>query len=127
MSESRARWSCRVKGRPVPQSRLRMGNGRTYYLASSKKYRDMLVAEFRHSFQHMDQFECGVEIEVEICGARANGDLDNHGKMVLDALVTSGVIKDDCIKYIRRLELKASSAAKGEEGWTTVSVRELDS
>ena len=106
------RFSCTVPGTPVPQGRVRIPRwGKPYYPARSKAHRALLVAAFSIAWKQ-PALEGPVRVRVEVYGAPANSDLDNHAKQVMDALQEAGVIKSDDIRVVRYLAVEAYPAKK---------------
>jgi len=105
---------CTVPGKPIPQGRGRHGKGRVYYGKRSVSQRGTLKSAFY--FAHMDEHgnvhterdtiavPCSVTIEA--CGMRVDSDLDNHAKMVLDALQDAGVLASDDVRTVRELVVR---------------------
>ena len=90
-----------VPFKPIPQGRARVGRWATYYPKTSQAYRKKLVA----LLSEYEAIEGPLAIEVEIAGARVNSDLDNHGKMILDALQDAKVIVSDDVRNVKHLSL----------------------
>ena len=111
---------CVVPGKPIPQGRARTTRFGTYYPKTSKAWRAVLHEHFRLAYQlPKPTLQCGVWVVVEVAGARANSDLDNHAKMVLDALQTSGVIVGDDVRVVRELIVRVIDG----EPRTVVTIR----
>ena len=116
-------FSCTVRARPIPQGRARTTRFGTFYPKSSKEHRHLLV----------DSFQCAnigqwininepVSVLIEVAGSRANGDLDNHCKAVLDALVDAGVLASDDVRVVQELIVRV---VEGEPR-TKVTIRTMD-
>ena len=85
----------------IPQGRARVGRWATYYPKTSQQYRKQLVAVL----SDYEAIEGPVAVEVEIAGARADSDCDNHAKMILDGLQDAGVIKSDDVRTVKYLSI----------------------
>ena len=96
-------FTAEVPGRPVPQSRPRVTRGGVFYLAAAAAHRTKLAWAFRVRFVGRDPISQPVDIHVEIVGARMDSDLDNHAKMVMDALVSAQIIAVDSVAVVRGL------------------------
>lgn len=96
-----------IPGKPVPQARMRHGGGHGYYSKPSREYRELLVMAIRAAWGPRPALDGRVRLSVEVAGARANSDLSNHIKQIEDAVVSAGVLKDDCIKYLRGVSARA--------------------
>ena len=96
-----------VPGRPVPQGRLRhTKTGRGYYAAASKAHRKLLRDAFWLAWRQTGKIAAPCRVTIEIAGAGGGPDLDNHAKMVLDALVDAGVLAKDSIMVVRELVVR---------------------
>lgn len=103
--------------KPVSQGRARVGRFSTYYPPTSKAYRKALVA----ALEGYEAIDGPVAIDIEIAGARANSDLDNHAKMILDGLQDAQIIASDDIRTVQQL----SVTVIGGEPRTLISIRSL--
>jgi Holliday junction resolvase RusA-like endonuclease len=103
--------------KPIAQGRARVGRWSTYYPKTSQQYRRQLVA----ALADYPPIPGPVAIEVELAGCRANSDLDNHLKMILDALQDARVIESDDVRTVRHL---SASVVPGDPG-TTINIRSL--
>lgn len=81
-----------ISGRPVPLQRSRTRSGRHYLPARSRAYRELLQASWLAAGRPC-MGAAPFALSVRFYGARANADLDNLLKSVLDAL--SGLAYDD--------------------------------
>ena len=106
-----------VPFKPVAQGRARVGRWSTYYPKTSTEYRAKLVA----ALEGYDLVPGPVAIDVEIAGARANSDLDNHLKMILDALQDAGIIASDDVRNVQQLSATVTTGAPS----TTINIRSL--
>lgn len=97
-----------IPGVPIPQGRLRHARwGKPYYPKTSNRHRKYLVEQIES--HEVSPFDGPVMVEITVHRPRANSDLDNHAKMVLDALQDAGVIPGDDVRVIRELRLRAES------------------
>lgn len=113
---------CVVPGKPVPQGRARTTKFGTFYPKTSKAHRKVLTAAFAGTETKHPIHEMTVALHVGIAGARANSDLDNHAKMVLDALQDAGVIASDDVRTVRELVVRAVDG----EPRTVVEIRRYE-
>jgi Holliday junction resolvase RusA-like endonuclease len=79
------RFHLTVLGKPVPLQRHRTGRGRSYLPARSRAYRELIQAEWLAAGRPTLD-ELPFALSVRFYGMRANADLDNGLKAVLDAL-----------------------------------------
>lgn len=87
--------------KPIPQGRARVGRWSTYYPKTSEAYRKLLVAQL----EPLQPIHGPVWVSVQVAGARVTSDLDNHAKMVLDALQDAKVIDGDDVRVVKDLRL----------------------
>ena len=122
-------FACQHDGKPVPQGRARVTRWGTFYPESSVVHREALAWSFREVHEG-PPLPPPLAVSIGIAGARANSDLDNHAKMVLDALQDAGVIASDDVRSVVSLRLEvlpgeprtfvSISHAKGVEAtWAT--------
>ena len=97
--------------KPVPQGRGRVSRGRVYYGMRDRAYRAELVIKLRQYKGKAQRKPCAIEIE--IAGANPRSDLDNHAKAIMDALVEAGVLEDDNLGIVERLEIEAVDGPPG--------------
>lgn len=111
---------CEVTGKPVPQGRARVTRWGTFYPKTSKAHRAALLARFLEA-------DCAgplpgpLALVIEVAGARKNSDLDNHAKMVLDALQDAQIIPADDVRVVQQLTVRAI----GGEPRTIVEIRQM--
>ncbi|MGA9315925.1 MAG: RusA family crossover junction endodeoxyribonuclease [Solirubrobacteraceae bacterium] len=74
-----------IRGRPVPLQRSRTSSGRHYLPARSKTYRLLVQAEWMAAGRP-SLGDAPFAMSARFYGARANADLDNLVKAILDAL-----------------------------------------
>lgn len=116
-------FSCTVPGAPVPQGRMRhTSRGIGYYGVRSKAHRKLLVTMFRLAAKRAVNICDPVSLVIEIAGARANGDCDNHAKQVMDALVDAGVLAGDSVAIVRELTVRVVDG----EPRTVVTITKAD-
>lgn len=115
-----ARW---ISGRPVPQTRPRVVSGRVFHDRRSDAHRRHLVQFLRMASTEVGDagrpgllIDQAVVVRIKLVGANPTSDLDNHGKQVLDSLVQAGVLVDDDLGVVRRLEVEAVEAAPERVG-----------
>lgn len=105
---------CTVAGKPVPQGRARIPRfGKPYYPKTSRDFRKMLWAAFYQEKGESELLEIDypVSVLIEAAGVRANGDLDNMAKGVLDALQDAGVLASDDVGIVRELVVRVVDGA----------------
>ena len=110
---------CKVMGKPVPQGRARTTKFGTYYPKTSKAHRKLLASAFAY---HGTCEQGPLSLTIEVAGARANSDLDNHAKMIVDALQDSGVIASDDVRVVRELVVRTVDG----EARTEVTIRRME-
>jgi Holliday junction resolvase RusA-like endonuclease len=117
MSDSPIAHCIHVALKPIAQGRARVSRWSTYYPKTSQQYRRQLVA----ALAGFEPIAGPVAIEIELAGCRANSDLDNHLKMILDALQDAKVIESDDVRTVQHL---SASVVPGDPG-TTINIRSL--
>jgi len=100
-----------VPGKPIPQGRARVPRfGKPYYPPTSKAFRLKLVNAFMLADNWMGADEACLSgpcsVAIDVAGLRANGDLDNMAKGVLDALQDAGVLASDDVRTVRELVVR---------------------
>lgn len=110
-------------GVPVPQSRPVSVKGRRVHDARSSDHRASLVKAFGFSTNRpRTPLEGPLRVTIGVSGANESGDLDNHAKQVLDALVTARIIAGDSIRVVAELQVRA---ARGEPmTWVVIEQKE---
>lgn len=112
---------------PIPPSTnhiWRAARGRVY---KSGKYTTWLShADRVVAFQEckIRQVRRPVKVEIVITpgkGWRANRDLDNCVKPILDYLVNRGWIEDDCAQFVRQVTIRLNDSS-ASEAYATVSI-----
>lgn len=112
---------------PIPPSTnhiWRAARGRVY---KSGKYTNWLShADRVVAFQEckIRQVRRPVKVEIVITpgkGWRANRDLDNCVKPILDYLVNRGWIEDDCAQFVRQVTIRLNDSS-ASEAYATVSI-----
>lgn len=97
--------------KPVPQSRARAGKFGFYYGKRASAYRSALIKTLviagGDGFEPIAEPSC---IFIRIAGANPSSDVDNHAKMVLDALQDANILKDDSVKVVWKLVVERVSA-----------------
>ncbi len=76
-----------------------------YYGKRDRAFRSELVTRLRQYRGKAQRKPCAVEIEV--AGANPRSDLDNHTKAIMDALVEAGILVDDNLGVVERIEIEA--------------------
>ena len=75
-----------IPGKPVPCPRARVGRHGVHYPERYKQWRQDAVVEMHRQYEYeFPYWDCKVGMEVHFYGARANADIDNLLKSVLDA------------------------------------------
>ena len=87
---------------PIPQSRARVTRHGTFYGKTATAYRKGLTWCMKAA-HYGPPLQGPLSVSIGIAGARADSDLDNHAKMVLDALQDAGVIPSDDLRVVREL------------------------
>ena len=97
-------FTCTIPGKPIPQGRARVPSfGKPYYPPSSVAFRKLVVAYCHGSIVPP---RIPLSVTIEAAGMRANGDLDNLAKGILDALQDAGVIASDDQRTVRELVVR---------------------
>jgi Holliday junction resolvase RusA-like endonuclease len=100
-------FACEVPGKPIPQSRPRIWrNGAVGYVKASEAQKRLLVQMYSICGRPREPISEPVSVLVEIAGAHGGTDTDNHGKMVLDALVDARVLAKDSLMVVRELVVR---------------------
>jgi Holliday junction resolvase RusA-like endonuclease len=89
-----------LMGRVIPKARPRHNGSQSYLPSGYRDWKASAIAELRCQYQQSPIPKA--EIAITIVGS-ARGDLDNLAGAILDALVQSGVLKDDSCKCVPRL------------------------
>jgi Holliday junction resolvase RusA-like endonuclease len=92
-----------IEGEPIPKARPRMVRGRIYTPTHDAENAAALVMR---SSGYAGRFAASRSLQVSMFfyGAKKQADIDNLGKLYLDALVKSGIVKDD--RYVMALWLQ---------------------
>jgi Holliday junction resolvase RusA-like endonuclease len=125
MSTATARLQLRVKGRPVPLQRSRTRSGRHYLPARSRAYRELVQAEWLAAGRP-SLGAAPFSLAARFYGARANADLDNLLKAILDALNTLAYDDDSqcvCIAGAHRLPADEHGPRAEIDLWSATAVR----
>ena len=102
-------FTCTVPGKPVPASRPRVTRFGTYYGKTYKAYRKVLAVMIVSARGKAWGIDCPVRVEIGVCGARADSDLDNHAKAFLDAAVNVGLLARDDLRVVQQLSVAVLS------------------
>jgi crossover junction endodeoxyribonuclease RusA len=118
------KFSLTIPGKPVPLQRSRTQRGRHYLPARSKTYRLLVQAEWmcagRHSLGGVP-----FAASMRFYGARANADLDNLCKAILDALNGLAFTDDRqlaCFSGCHKLPVDEHGARAEIDLWAVVTV-----
>jgi Holliday junction resolvase RusA-like endonuclease len=100
VSDARLPWTLHHDGQPVPQDRPRVARtGHVYYGPRSTAHKASLARQMKAAWTGAP-LAGPLRVSVAFAGMRANADLDNGLKMVLDALQDAGVIAGDDISVV---------------------------
>ena len=88
-----------------------MSRGRVYYGKRDRAFRLEMVSKLRQYRGKAQRKPCAIEIEV--AGANPRSDLDNHAKAILDALVEAGILADDNLGIVERIQIEAVEGDPG--------------
>lgn len=92
-----------VEGAPVPKARPRLGSGHVYTPTTAFENAVALVCK---GSGYVGRFKrIPVVVSITFYGAKQTMDLDNLGKLYVDALVKAGVIEDDRLRWLKGLIL----------------------
>jgi Holliday junction resolvase RusA-like endonuclease len=108
-----------IPGKPVPLQRARTGKGRHYLPVRSRAYRQ-LVQETWMAAGRPSLGGAPLTLSARFYGARANADLDNLVKAILDALNTLAFDDDRqiaCFSGCHRLPVDAGGARCEVDLW----------
>lgn len=100
-------FSCHVPVKPRPQVRPRTTRRGTFYPKASTDYRNLLIQHFSIAHRNRGPLNPPVSLHLRICGPHRSSDLSNHLKMVEDALVDAGVLRDDNVQNLHQVTMDA--------------------
>lgn len=114
-------------GTPIPQSRLRHSRwGKPHYLTSTNEHRESLVNAFEAGMEQLWPNLCPIDfpvtVTIHVQGCRANSDLDNHAKQILDALQQAGVLKSDDVRTVVQLTVHGRPGGPKKGRYTRVEI-----
>jgi Holliday junction resolvase RusA-like endonuclease len=89
-----------LTGRVIPKARPRHNGSQSYLPSGYRDWKASAIAELCSQYQGQPIPKAAIAIT--ILGS-ARGDLDNLARAILDALVQSGVLKDNSCKCVPRL------------------------
>ncbi len=96
----------KLDGRIIPKARPRVFKKRAYLPQNYRAWKDASALFFQKELkrQGWTNFwdENGIDVSIVFIG-KHKGDLDNLAGAILDALVDSGVIPDDSLKWVKKL------------------------
>jgi Holliday junction resolvase RusA-like endonuclease len=98
-----------LRGGIVPKARARVTRRGTFMPKSYQTWKDGAIAELRMQSSHLrDRLPLeGVGIDITLSGKHSRrGDLDNISGSVLDALVQSGVLRNDNLVCVLALAVR---------------------
>lgn len=113
-----------IPGKPVPLQRSRTSSGRHYLPERSRVYREAVQAEWMAAGR--PSLGSGPFVaSMSFVGARANADLDNLVKAILDALNELAFADDKqlvCLSGCHKLPVDADGARAVVDLWPAVAV-----
>ncbi len=110
-----------VPGRPVPLQRSRTSSGRHYLPARSKTYRLLVQAEWMAAGRP-SLGDAPFAASMRFYGLRANADLDNAIKAILDGLNKLAFTDDSqlvCLSGCHKLRVDDAGPRAEIDMWTT--------
>ena len=122
-------WSFDLPIPPSVNATHRHGGGRCWLSTEYRAWR--MAAQMTLAGQTsgwVDKPVAPYRVWVEIRGGsgwRADRDMDNTGKAVLDLLVLAGLIEDDSTRFVKRLYFEFEEAEKGRRSEMMVTVEEF--
>ena len=111
-------WCFTVSGRCTPCPRPRVARGKRAYFP--KRYTDWLERAQVEALSEYGRplWDGPVELSVWFCGARANADIDNLLKSVLDAIQGILIVDDKQVRVVHAWK----ESADGEQPTTSIEV-----
>jgi Holliday junction resolvase RusA-like endonuclease len=88
--------------KPVPQSRARVTRHGVFYGKQATAHRQSLAWQMKAAHEG-PPLKGPLVVRIAVYGPPVTSDLDNHAKMILDALQDAGVIAADDVRTIREL------------------------
>jgi Holliday junction resolvase RusA-like endonuclease len=127
-------FACTLPGAPVPQGRPRVWrNGAVGYPkrveAAKKLAKDLFWVEWivANGGDFVEPLSGPLRVSLGFAGARANADLDNLAKLVVDALVDAGVLAGDDVRTVAHLDARViAGAARTEVTVERIALVEID-
>jgi crossover junction endodeoxyribonuclease RusA len=113
-----------IPGRPVPLQRSRTRSGRHYLPARSRAYRELVRATWLEAGRPT-LGDTPLTVSLRFYGARANADLDNLVKAILDALNELAFADDKqltCLSGCHKLPVDAAGPRAVVELWPAPEV-----
>lgn len=110
--------------KPVPQSRARVTRFGVFYGKEATAHRkDLTAAMLNHVGDDWNAYPLSgpLAVRIAIAGANVTSDVDNHAKMVLDALQDAGVLASDDIRTVAELTVRVVAG----EPRTVISIETL--
>jgi Holliday junction resolvase RusA-like endonuclease len=94
-----------LKGAIIPKARPRVGNGRGYLPDNYRKWKENAQAQLLSQPRPETPLE-DVKVAINLSGKHSRrGDSDNISGSILDALVVTGILRDDNLKCVPSLSL----------------------
>ena len=97
---------------PVPQSRARVTRFGTFYGKKATAHRQDLAWQLKAAFAG-PPLAGPLAVRIAVSGAPVTSDLDNHAKMVLDALQDAGVIASDDLRTVAEIVVRRVDGEPG--------------
>lgn len=98
---------------PMSKPRPRFQNGHAFMPANYRQWKDAAIASFQQQYHAapIERIDC---LRIHLYGTVARGDTDNLAGSVMDALVQAGVLVNDHVAVIPRLEVDWARDPAGE-------------
>lgn len=111
-----------IPGQPVPTARPRVTRSGGAFIPARSRHAQARIKEMAEA-TGIRFGKDPVAIRCTFYGARANSDLDNLAKTVLDGLQKAGTIDDDC--HVHLLALTRFNGLPANERRTVVTVQRM--
>jgi len=107
-----------IPGVVVPKARPRVSRNGTYLPQRYQDWQRLAIAELLLQISDRSPLQYPIRVKITLQG-KHRGDIDNLSGSCLDALVKSGILKDDRLSCLGQLE--ARHEPKGETGcWVEI-------
>lgn len=107
-----------IPGEVVPTARVRVHGGRPSTPRRTVAYQSKIGQAVRAAMKRNswpEKHEGPVRVSVTLFSPNEDTDLDNISKSALDALVKAEALRDDRLRYVRRLEVAVDDTPANRE------------